>query len=81
MSDFDICVLCGKETPYKKEVPIDFRIGYVEGSGQCCFQPLKCEEYKKSRTILIDGRILRENPNDYELGRKIREAYITGNKI
>ena len=32
----DKCVLCGKETPYDKETPIDKRRGYIEGCGQTC---------------------------------------------
>lgn len=32
----DRCVICGKETKYAKSVPIDERIGYIQGSGQLC---------------------------------------------
>ena len=32
----DICVLCGKETEYDRDTPIDLREGYVEGCGQVC---------------------------------------------
>lgn len=41
---FDKCVLCGKKTPYTQNTHIDYRIGYVEGSGQGCFQPKVCDE-------------------------------------
>ena len=34
--EFDKCVLCGKETEYKRSTHIDMRVGYVEGSGQLC---------------------------------------------
>ena len=34
--EYDCCVLCGKKTEYKKIVPIDQRIGYIEGGGQFC---------------------------------------------
>ena len=37
----DKCVSCGVETPYDKIDHIDFRIGYIEGSGQLC---LDCYE-------------------------------------
>tara|TARA_R110002050_G_scaffold95410_2_gene198548 strand:- start:635 stop:928 length:294 start_codon:yes stop_codon:yes gene_type:complete len=30
------CVVCEKKTKYNKEDHIDFRIGYIEGSGQLC---------------------------------------------
>lgn len=42
--EFDKCVICGKETPYKRSTHIDHRIGYVEGGGQGCFQPNTCEK-------------------------------------
>ena len=41
---FDKCVICGKETPYLVSTPIDYRIGYVEGGGQGCFQPNICDK-------------------------------------
>ena len=33
---YDCCVLCGKNTDVKWDVPIDLRTGYVEGAGQLC---------------------------------------------
>ncbi len=41
---YDKCVICGKETPYLKSTHIDYRIGYVEGGGQGCYQPNDCEK-------------------------------------
>lgn len=38
----DKCVICGKETPYSFSTHIDLRVGYVEGSGQGCYQPSIC---------------------------------------
>jgi len=32
----DKCVLCGKETQYDVNTPIDFRECYIVGSGQLC---------------------------------------------
>ena len=32
--EYDTCVVCGKETKYKKSDHIDTRMGYIEGSGQ-----------------------------------------------
>ena len=31
------CVTCSGETKYDREDHIDYRIGYIEGSGQLCF--------------------------------------------
>lgn len=39
----DKCVLCGKISPYRRSTHIDFRIGYVEGAGQGCFQSHCCQ--------------------------------------
>lgn len=32
----DVCVRCGKETPYLKSTHIDQREYYIEGAGQLC---------------------------------------------
>jgi len=32
----ELCVSCKKETTYDKKDRIDFRLGYIEGSGQLC---------------------------------------------
>ena len=40
----DICVICGQESPYTQGHNVDFRLGYVEGGGQGCFQPSKCKK-------------------------------------
>ena len=34
----ELCVTCKKETTYDKEDHIDFRIGYIECSGQLCLE-------------------------------------------
>jgi hypothetical protein len=35
-NEYDRCVICGRETSYKRGTHIDLRIGYVEGAGQTC---------------------------------------------
>ena len=35
------CVLCGIETEYSKETPIEKRQGYVVGAGQLCYDCYK----------------------------------------
>jgi hypothetical protein len=32
----DVCVSCGKETPYDIDTHIDLRHCYIEGAGQLC---------------------------------------------
>lgn len=41
---YDKCVVCGKVSPYESSTNINFRVGYVEGAGQGCFQPNKCDK-------------------------------------
>lgn len=38
----DYCIVCGKVSPYKRDYHVDWRIGYVDGAGQGCFQPRVC---------------------------------------
>tara|TARA_Y100000389_G_scaffold175116_1_gene185638 strand:+ start:68 stop:247 length:180 start_codon:yes stop_codon:yes gene_type:complete len=54
------CVVCKEETKYNKEDHIDFRIGYIEGSGQLC---LNCynEIYIKKITENKNAKVLRSN--------------------
>lgn len=32
----ELCIRCGKETEYDINYPVDFRLYYIEGSGQLC---------------------------------------------
>ena len=34
----EICVMCGARTNYSSQDPIEYRYGYVEGTGQLCFR-------------------------------------------
>lgn len=43
-NSYDKCVICGKESPYLKSMPIECRVGYVLGAGQTCFTPNECDE-------------------------------------
>jgi hypothetical protein len=38
----DKCVMCGEETPYTKDIPVNLRHYYVDGGGQLCRD---CYEY------------------------------------
>lgn len=42
---YDVCVMCGKKSPYLSSIHIDERIGYVEGVGQGCFKTKKCQSF------------------------------------
>lgn len=41
---FDKCIICGEKTPYYSIADISNRIGYVEGAGQGCYKPKKCNK-------------------------------------
>ena len=36
VQEFDLCVLCGEKTRWKKTDHVDKRMGYIEGAGQLC---------------------------------------------
>jgi hypothetical protein len=38
------CLVCGEFTPYLKSTHIDMRYGFIEGAGQGCYKPTKCEK-------------------------------------
>jgi hypothetical protein len=66
----EICVSCGKVTPYEIDTHIDHRQGYIEGLGQLC---ISC--YRKTDgedTICVPVDMIRDTPNDMELGKKVR---------
>ena len=67
------CVSCGVDTQYRFNDHIDYRTGYVEGSGQLCYS---CWSGKPNAgAICIPGRDVRETPNDADLGEKVRKIY------
>jgi hypothetical protein len=41
--EYDRCVICGKETQYRKDLDIMYRVGYIEGAGQTCPNPKGCQ--------------------------------------
>jgi len=85
IEEYDTCVVCGKTSPYKVQTHIDYRIGYVEGAGQGCFQPKEClqsnsgldyqNKVMKYRTTLITitAEDIIDTPNDMALGAKVRK--------
>ena len=42
--EYDVCVVCGETTKYKKTDNIVYRSGYIEGAGQLCFM---CSQTRK----------------------------------
>jgi hypothetical protein len=76
--EFDHCILCGVETAYKRSTHVDMRLGYIEGAGQLCSA---CWDKGNDRSMLaIPEYIIRNTPNDQELGSKVRELYFESKK-
>ena len=71
----EICILCGKETPYHFNDHIDFRYGYVEGAGQLRKNCYEVPEKPQEVSFTITEDFIKTNPNDQDLGEKIRRIY------
>ena len=72
----DTCISCGAETPYHHDVNIEYRSHYVEGAGQMCkgcWDDL-CSSGEDT-IYFIPESMIKETPNDYELGQKVRNMY------
>ena len=75
--EYDYCILCGVETVYKRNTHVDMRSGYIEGAGQLCSA---CWDKSNDRSMLaIPEHIIRNTPNDMELGAKVRQLYYENN--
>ena len=75
LSKKDVCVICGKDTPYTIETHIYNRIGYIEGTGQGCHNPIICSQDRAKSTFMISEALIHNTPNDTDLGYRIREIY------
>lgn len=78
----DHCVLCGVETPYNYETPVDMRIGYVEGAGQLCSSCFDRTNttYDHLEHILVSVYTIKSTSNDQELGARVRQLYWENKK-
>ena len=71
----ETCITCKNETPYHISTDIEYRSHYVEGAGQLCKD---CwDEYfnNDDNVLMIAEKIIKDTPNNYELGEKIRSIY------
>jgi hypothetical protein len=64
----DCCVICNNETLYDFTDHIDVRYGYIEGLGQLC---IDCYS-GKTKSVQIPVQLIKDTPNDLELGNKVR---------
>jgi len=89
---YETCVLCGDLTDVLKTTHIDFRTGYVEGSGQCCISCFnrtnedirrREQEYiertmhNRRTLITVSAEQILDTPNDQELGALVRQVYYS----
>jgi hypothetical protein len=74
---YDNCVVCGKQSPYTSGTHIDYRVGYVEGGGQGCYEPEVCitSNANERELITIPKYLIEKYPNNLELGAAIRSYY------
>jgi hypothetical protein len=69
----ETCVICGVETDYRFNDNINLRFNYVEGMGQLC---RACYDGGTNRNnIVVPEHIVKNTPNDFDLGGKIRQMY------
>lgn len=73
--EFDVCVVCGKPSHEPKDKHVDFRTGYVEGSGQVCLDCYKRGSSEGRELFTFPKYIVEQTPNDADLGRKVRTEY------
>ena len=74
------CITCKSETPYHLSTDIEYRSHYVEGAGQMCKDCWDDLCGSGEDTIyFIPESMIKETPNDSELGQKVRSMYHKNN--
>jgi hypothetical protein len=71
----DLCIMCGKESPYDFNTHIDYRVGYVEGAGQLCTDCHQGKSEKITLNLVVTEDMVLNTPNDFDLGEKVRRMY------
>lgn len=74
-TQFDNCVLCGKQTQYQTNTHIDMRSGYVEGAGQLCTTCYSAGSASGKEMIMIPKYLVEQHPNNMLLGEAVRKYY------
>lgn len=70
------CLSCGVETPYEFDTHIEYRTNYIVGMGQLC-RICSNNELEPVSHLMVPFHIIKDIPNDMELGEKIRQLYYT----
>lgn len=75
----ELCVLCGKETPYRFNDHVDMRYNYVSGIGQMCKD---CYQAGTDRDLIcVPASTILTKSNNYDLGEEVRRMYYSDRKI
>ena len=84
---YETCVMCGGKAHELKTTHIDFRTGYIEGSGQLCLSCLnndvndfESRMVARRQLITISAEDILDTPNDQELGAIVRQMYWDNKK-
>ncbi len=72
---YEDCILCGEKTNTLKTTHIDFRTGYVEGSGQLCRDCYMKGSSESRELISIPKHFVKTYSNNAELGERVRKYY------
>ena len=70
-----ICITCKKETTYHIRTDIENSSHYVEGAGQLCKECWNDYFENDDNVLMISEKIIKDTPNNYELGEKVRSIY------
>ena len=86
----EACVMCGCNTGISVDTHVESRTYYEYGVGQLCKNcytkeiPSLTEDYNAPKKfganenvnrLIIDARLIKDTPNNYELGEKIRRLF------
>jgi hypothetical protein len=72
----DNCISCGVQTPYQRDVNIEYRSHYVEGAGQMCKECWgDLSGSGEDRIYFVPESMIKDTPNDLELGSKVRAMF------
>jgi hypothetical protein len=69
------CITCKNDTPYHFSTDIEYRSHYIEGAGQLCKKCWNNYFEDDEKVLMISEKIIKDNPNNYTLGEKVRTIY------
>ena len=73
----ELCIRCGKPTPYDIHTPITTRLYYIDGSGQLCEDCWK-RVYGEIKTITLPSPTTPSEKDQEKYKELINKATLTG---